>query len=303
VRQGDLLLVTQIPGEPLGRMMQRLDGTCLSHSGIAVRVDGRDGPATHLASALTHRLPRTVELGGVRWDSFERFWPHRDLYTIRMPDDLRARALDHLAQFRPRRRQAGSFSILKLVTVAAALRSVELQSTDPELAERLFRAAREVAVAFAASPVAPSYYCAELVATSYGREFTRAEMTPPEVTAYGLGREVRERAWSFRATRTLAREISAIDDPRRRATAAMSSVLLGEDWSFLHHAGTAIARSAAVALRHGGGVPSVPVPLAAPRALPDLVRPDSPIPPALVTPRMLWAAFGRESLSRMAQRG
>jgi hypothetical protein len=102
VRPGDLLLVTRIPGEPLGRLMQRLDGTVFSHSGVAVRTDEDEGPATHLASALAKDLPgRGIDIGGVRWDAFGEFWErHRDLYCIPMPDDLRRHALDYLASSR-----------------------------------------------------------------------------------------------------------------------------------------------------------------------------------------------------------
>lgn len=283
-------------------MMQQLDGTCFSHSGIAVRVDGRDGPATHLASALTHRLPGTAELGGVRWDPFERFRPHRDLYTVAMPDDLRARALDHLARFRPRRGEAGSFSVVKLVTVAAALRSVELQASDHVLAERLFTAARDVAVTWAASDDAPRYYCAELAATAYGRTFTRAELIPPDVAGGGIGDVGRPRLSDRRWVRRVARAVDALDEPRRRALVRLLGVLAGEDRGFLHHAVAAIAASAAVALRHVAGAPSVPAPLTPPRPLPALADPHAALPYALVTPRMLWVAFGRDTLSRVGLR-
>ncbi|MDD7966801.1 hypothetical protein [Actinomycetospora lemnae] len=281
-------------------MMQLLDGTCFSHSGIAVRVDGRDGPATHLASALTRRLPGSVELGGVRWDAFEKFRPHRDLYTVAMPDDLRSRALDHLARFRPRRGEAASFSVVKLVTVAAALRSIELQSSDHDRAERLFAAARRVAEVWAASDEAPSYYCAELAATAYGRPFTRAEMTPPDVAVSGIGDLARVR-WSGRVTSAVARVVNGLDEPRRRALARLLGVLAREDRGFLHHAAGAIASSAAVALRHVTGGPSAPEPLAEPRPLPAIVDPHAAIPYALVTPRMLWQAFGRDTIRRVGK--
>jgi hypothetical protein len=282
-------------------MMQLLDGTCFSHSGIAVRVDGRDGPATHLASALTRRLPGSVEIGGVRWDAFGKFRPHRDLYTVAMPDELRGRALEHLARFRPRRGEAASFSVVKLVTVAAALRSIELHDHDQDRAERLFTAARTVAETWAASDDAPSYYCAELAATAYGRPFTRAEMTPPDVAVSGIGDLPRER-WSGRVATGMARMVNRLDEPRRRSLVRLLGVLAREDRGFLHHAATAVASSAAIALRHVAGVPSAPEPLADPRFLPALADPHAVIPYALVTPRMLWAAFGRETLSRVALR-
>ena len=71
----------------------------LSHSGIAVSIDEdgrprRDGPANRIASALADNL--RYDVGGIRWDRFEEFWPSRDFYTIAMPDVLREQALDYL---------------------------------------------------------------------------------------------------------------------------------------------------------------------------------------------------------------
>lgn len=298
--------------------MQRLDGTCFSHSGIAVRVDGSyDRPATHMASALAKRLPSGVDLGGIRWDEFHTFWPSRDLYCIPMPDELRTKALEHLGPYRPEYNDEGSFSFVKLVNIAAGLRSVERYEADPETAERLFVASRDVARAWEASHDAPSWYCAELVANAYGRAFTRAEMIPPAVRGEQdrTGDDGDERRWNAWLMRMLIKEIDGIDNERGRAWSRLFTVLSMEDPGFLVDAVVAIARSGGIAvgdlvddwLDDLRGVPDeddvarTPSALTPPRALPGLPDPDSPVPHALVTPRMLWATFGPDTLVRVAQ--
>lgn len=317
VQQGDLLLVTQIPGEPLGQLMQRLDGTCFSHSGIAVRAPGvDDGPATHLASALAKNLPSGVDLGGVRWDAFDEFWSNdRELYCVSMPRHLRYRALGYLTRFEPEPDREGAFSFVKLVTVAAGLRSVELHATDPALAELLYTASRDVAATWAASVRSPSYYCAELVATAYGRRFTRAELAPPDVVGDGLGDAIDEPRWIAWLMGMLADEIDGIDNPRGRAWARLLALLSSRDLDFLTHAVAAIAGSGGKlvggmfddildAITGDDDAPAdipTPQPLGPPRAMDGLKEPDAPIPAALVTPRMLWAAFGHEDGENVLQ--
>ncbi|MDD7941987.1 hypothetical protein PHK61_26580 [Actinomycetospora lutea] len=302
--------MTQIPGEPLGQMMQRLDGTCFSHSGIAVRAPGVDhGPATHLASALAKNLPAAADLGGVRWDAFEEFWSKdRELYCVSMERHLRYRALGYLARFEPEPDREGKFSFVKLVTVAAGLRAVELHATDAALAELLHAASREVAATWAATARAPSYYCAELVASAYGRRFTRAEMAPPDVAGDGIGDGIDEPRWLAWLMGMLADEIDEIDNPRGRAWARLLGLLSSRDLDFLTHAVVAIAGSGGRLLgglfddlldtiTGGDDEPAeipVPAPLGPPRAMDGLADPDALIPDALVTPRMLWAAFGHE---------
>ena len=301
VQPGDLLLVTRIPGEPLGELMQRLDGTVFSHSGIGVRTDEDEGHATHLASALAKDLPddHDIDYGGVRWDRFDTFWPHRDLYCIPMSEPMRQRALGYLAAFAPIAGQEGTFSFVKLVNVAAALRSVELQGLDPELAARLFAATSDVADAWTASPRAPSFYCAELVAHAYGRRFTRAEMNPP--ASEGLGDDIAEPTWVARLMGLLTDEVAVIDNPRGQAWTRLFDVLFSEDWDFLGHAVTATSRSAAIVGRDVVGDPHVPEPLVLPPRATGPAWSDDPIPHALVTPRMLWAAFGQGTLRRVEQ--
>ena len=316
VRPGDLLLVTQIPDEALGQLMQRLDGTVLSHSGIAVHIDEkgerrRDLPANGIASALAENLG--VDIGGVRWDRFEEFWPSRDFYTVPMPDDLRKRALDYLDQFEPTRSKEGTFSFIKLINVAAGLRSLELHDTDPALAEELFVASRDVATTWAASPESPSYYCAELVANAYGRTVTRAEMTPPEAGGGLRWEEIREPDWAGTLVRRLERRVDQLDDPDDRAGARLLSLLVAKEWEFLVGSVTAIATSGGKALAdvlddlldlvtcnrdEPEEEPRVPEPLGPARALPDLADPESAVPHALVTPRMLWTAFGHAGEGR-----
>ncbi len=299
VRQGDLLLVTQIPGEPLGQMMESLDGTRFSHSGIATREPGGDpdGPATHLASALATKLEGDgFDLGGVRWDPFHDLWDkQRDLYCIPMTDDQRQKALAHLGVFRPEPDDEGTFSVVKLVAVAVALRSFELQTTEPGHAEALFAAAADIATAWAATDDEPSYYCAELVATAYGRPFTRAEMVPPE--GCGIGGDLEEPWWLGRLAELLSERFDRLDDARGRAWAGLISALAGGDWDFVIHAIGASTRSAFFMLgRRGEGSAKAPDRLreSAP-GHPSLAHTDVVVPHALVTPRMLWSVFGRDA--------
>lgn len=247
VRAGDLLLVTRIPGEPLGELMQRLDGTVFSHSRLAVRKDGLDGaPATHLASAQVKTVPgdSRIDLGGVRWDAFSSFRPYRALYCIPMPEPRRRRALAYLARFHEAAGARGAFSVTKLVTVAAGLRSVELRASQPELAERIFTGARDVATVRAATHRTPSYYCAELVANAYGRVFTRGEMVPPRGAGYGIGDAIEEPRWFTRLMRRVDDGIDGIGSREWRSCRRLMGVLVAEDWDFLHHALTAVTRRA-----------------------------------------------------------
>ncbi|MFC5141966.1 hypothetical protein ACFPK1_27280 [Actinomycetospora rhizophila] len=291
--------MTQIPGEPLGQMMEALDGTRFSHSGIAVRHPrgDLDLPATHMASALATKLDgEGFDIGGVRWDPFHELWDkHRDLYCIPMPDQLRGRALAYLDVFRPEPGQEGTFSLVKLVAVALALRAIELQEDRSQHAEALFTAASDIATAWAATVDEPSYYCAELVANAYGRTFTRAEMVPPKGTP-GLGDGFDEPWWISRLAALLSERFEGIDDPRGRAWAGLTSALAGGDWDFVVHAIGASARSAIFMLRGRiEGDVAVPDELVAPApGHPGLAQNDA-IPPALVTPRMLWAVFGHDA--------
>ena len=302
VQQGDLLLVTQIPGEPLGQLMEALDGTRFSHSGIAVRVGGGPGPATHLASALATKLDgEGFDVGGVRWDPFGELWAkHRDLYVIPMAPDMRARALRYLGEFRPEPGEEGTFSLVKLVAVAVALRAVEIAPDEPGHAEDLFAAASGIASAWAATADEPSFYCAELVATAYDLTFFRADMVPPAGTP-GIGGSLDESWWVRRLAEWLSDRFEHIDDPRGRSWASLTSALAGKDWDFVVGAVGASTRSAVFMLRG-----KIVGPVATPSSLrepipghPDLTRTDVPVPAALVTPRMLWAAFGRESIRRI----
>ncbi|MEJ2887977.1 hypothetical protein [Actinomycetospora aeridis] len=300
MRQGDLLLVTQIPGEPLGRLMEALDGTRFSHSGIAVRVEPGDGPADHLASALATKLDDGLDFGGVRWDPFSELWhKHRDLYCIPMSDDLRARALAYLGKYRPHPKDEGKFSFVKLVTVAAALRAFEVEPRNPGYSEPLFSAACSVASAWAATDDEPAYYCAELVATAYGRPFTRAEMVPP--AGSGIGEEFDEPWWIRKASALLSDTFGGVGGPRGESWVDLAGAV-STDWDFVAHAMGGSLRSVTFLAR--GKIeppPKVPdCPLRAPAAdHPSLARTDVPIPHALVTPRMLWQVWGQGTIRRI----
>ncbi|GAA4864483.1 hypothetical protein [Actinomycetospora straminea] len=291
--------MTQIPGEPLGRLMQDLDGTCFSHSGIAVLPGGGDGPATHLASALAKDLPDAgLDLGGVRWDPFDLFWDkHRELYCIPMPDRHRSDALRYLARFHPEPGREGRFSYVKLIAVAAGLRSIDLLDSDPALADELFAAACRVGETWTATHHAPTYYCAELVASAYGRRFTRAEMVPP--AAAGLDDDADEPEWFVRLLGLLDDEIDDVDRSRWSAWTDLLALLVRRDWPFLRRAISSSAQAGLFVLDDVEGPAALPEALGVvPPGHPGLARTD-PVPHALVTPRMLWQAFGRETIRRV----
>jgi hypothetical protein len=296
--------------------MERLDGTRFSHSGIAVRGPGvTEGPATHIASALAENL--RLDFGGIRRDEFKHFWPTRDLYTVAMPQDLRDRAVEYLAGYPDAPGDEGTFSFVKLVNIAAGLRSFELYAReDGELGERLYGAARAVAESWAASKDHPSWYCAELVANAYGRPFTRADLTPPP--ARGAIEDIPEPEDLPWVVQRLFDRVERLDG--RNGTAARLLTLLSEeDRPFLVDAVTAILASGGKLFRDAfddvvdavgdwfGGEPDpeeeprVPDPLPDPRPMPGLPDPDAPLPYGLVTPRMLWHVFGRGSLRKIQQ--
>ena len=87
---------------------------------------------------------------------------------------------------------------------------------------------------------------------------------------------------------------TALDDARGRAWAGLTSALAGGDWDFVIHAIGASTRSAFFMLgRRGEGSATTPDHLREPApGHPSLTHTDVAIPPALVTPRMLWSVFG-----------
>ncbi|WP_285657166.1 hypothetical protein [Actinomycetospora sp. NBRC 106375] len=275
-----------------------------------------EGPATHIASALAENL--RLDFGGIRRDPFSDFWPSRDFYIVAMPDELRSRALKYLEGYPDAPGDEGTFSFVKLVNIAAGLRSFELYDRDAALAERLYGAARDVAESWAASKDHPSWYCAELVANAYGRSFTRADLTPPP--SLGAREDIPEPDELPWVVDKLFDRIERLDG-RNGTAARLLTLLADEDRPFLVDAVTAIAQS-------GGKLfgevlddlvdrvldwlrgdeepdpeeePRTPDPLLDPRPMPGLPDPDAPLPYGLVTPRMLWQVFGRDSLCRVRQ--
>jgi hypothetical protein len=158
-----------------------------------------------------------------------------------------------------------------------------------------------VAQAWEATKEDPSYYCAELAAHAYGRPFTRAEMVS---AAPGLGNDVQEWLWIGRLVRTWGERVDDGGDPTRAETwAALFSLVFSEDWDFVSRAVGASTRSSFFLLGDVQGPVVRPAPLAPPPAdHPGLARTDVVIPPALVTPRMLWAAFGPDTIRRIERR-
>lgn len=315
VRPGDLLLVTQIPDEPLGRLMEELDGTCFSHSGIAIPcVHGSKCSACRprIASSQIAPLPNATDWGGIRCDDFDHFWPSRDLYAVAMTDEYRERALAKVSQFDDTAGEDGRFAITKLVAIAVALHATKLQRSPEtrDLGRRMFRAARDVAEAWRATPESPRYYCAEFVAEAYRRPFVRPELDPreqdPEASDVARRGHLPSLAELRQAVRDLLFDELAPTGEQRRARHRMLSLLAWEDPTFLWRAVTTVLDAAVFAQNDDGDPPTPPPAPAIPSPLDPALTADpdewgEEIPFALVTPRMLWAAFGREKLSRVEQ--
>ncbi len=291
--------------------MQELDGTCFSHSGIAI--PGEPGGLPRVASSQMTGLPDATDWGGIRCDDFAHFWPSRDLYVIPMSPDDRARALRRVSEFDDRAGADGRFAITKLVTIAVALHATALRRSPAtrDLGERMFAAARAVAEAWRATPECPRYYCAEFVAQAYERPSVRLELdprvvdpdTPPTDEDDGYLPSPGE---ILRAARDLLGDELRPTAEQRRARRTLLSLLAWEDPAFLWRAVTTVLDAAVFALNEDDD-PLVPPPAPAiptPLDPSETVDPDEwgdEIPFALVTPRMLWAAFGRDTLHRVAQ--
>lgn len=171
IEPGDLLLVTPKPGEPLGRLITRLDGSGFSHSAVALD-DGR------VASARGWVVGDGTDLGGVRFDRIEDFW-HKKQSVYRLavrPDVARGPALQRLRRL-GRPDDDGEFSLPKILIVAITLASWD-PGLDDEAARTLRRLGVEAARAFERLPDDRSFFCAELVAHAYGRTFPVAALTP-----------------------------------------------------------------------------------------------------------------------------
>jgi hypothetical protein len=140
-------------------------------------------------------------------------------------------------------------------------------------------------------------------------------MAPPEGSGVGIGNRIEEPRWAAWLMGMLTDEMDGLDGARGRAWARLFAILSTEDWDFLARAVGDIAKSGGIAVGDlldgwlddltGGSDESeeaaVPSALGAPRPMPGLARPTSELPHALVTPRMLWAAFGRDTIFRIKQ--
>lgn len=270
--------------------MQDLDGTIFSHSGVALG----DGV---IASAHVGPLPAGgADLGGIRRDQFDCFWPHRDLYRIPIDDQAeRDRIVAGVTAYRERAGAEGSFGFTKLFVVAAALQGSRT-GEGPGGAEVL-AAATAAANAWAANAERPRFYCAEFVATVLGRTFRVSELRAPSVVRGGGGVGIGLEDYLAALLNTVAEDLP--HTPEEVSTRRALLAALGEhDRGFLWTAVTTIAASIPFAMGDGaGGDPPVPDPLPA-----DIEPPSGLVlPNALVTPRILWQSLGHGRLQRVAQ--
>jgi hypothetical protein len=174
----------------------------------------------------------------------------------------------------------------------------------------MFRAARDVAVAWRATDECPRYYCAEFVAEAYEHTFSREDLDPRELDPDAC--EVKT-AWRvpfpeelLQAVRDLLKDELQPSGTARRARHRLLSLLMREDPAFFWRAVRTVLE-AAVFEKTEEHDPATPPPKPAiPSPLDPAVTADPDewgheLPFALVTPRMLWAAFGRDRLYRVAQ--
>ena len=173
VDPGDILLVTPMPGEPLGEMITRLDGSAFSHSGLALG-DGM------IASAHQSFLPSDpFDFSGLRADGFEHFWEKgQSVYRLAVPSaDARARAVEAVAELREP--DDGAFSVPKILIVATALATFDRSLFDEEAGASVRALAIEAARAWEGKPGERTFFCAEIVARAFGERFPLSALEPP----------------------------------------------------------------------------------------------------------------------------
>ncbi|MEJ2866443.1 hypothetical protein WCD74_01615 [Actinomycetospora sp. OC33-EN08] len=178
VERGDILLVTQKSGDALAEMIIDYDRSpsCFSHSGIA----GGDGT---IISSYPDSLDglRPVDVGGLHHDDFSHFWKlEQKIHRLVLPDDVdREAALKRLDDY-PKSRST-RFGLASIVVVAGALHALNHEGRiGQEGTAEIVWAAITAAEAWA-SP--DEFFCAEFSATIYDLTsvpFTVGDLRPPE---------------------------------------------------------------------------------------------------------------------------
>lgn len=276
VRAGDILLVTPIPGEPLGDMITRLDGSSFSHGAVAVA----GGLVASAQLSLT--LADPFDVGGVRVHPLSHFWDKgQHVFRLAVPSAARREAaLARLDQVR-RPDDDGRFSVPKLLIVAIALASYG-PALSPVDAARVRTCAIEAARAWDGGAHQREFFCAELVAHLHGAHFTVDDLAPPDPQRPGP--RAREGFLDTLLVRSLA---FLADGERRTAFERLAEVVEEVLPVFLDRSAIDILLSPFV--RTDGA--SVVRGRRTPRLRPARIAPPGPpLPRGLVTPRMLLDA-------------
>lgn len=285
IAPGDILLVTPMSGEPLGDMITRLDGSCFSHSAVAL-VGGRAASAQ-----LALSLSDPFDVGGVRVDDLSHFWEKgQQVHRLAVPSPARrTTALRRLDLLR-RPHDDGAFSVPKLMIVAIALASYGAD-LGPADAERVRGHAVAAARAWDGAARERDFFCAELVAHLHGAHFTLDDLAP--VDPQRPGPRARE---GFLDT-VLVQSLAFLSDGPRRAAFEQLAVVVEDvlptffDRSALDILLSPFVRTDGASVLRGRRVPRKrPVATA---------RPSTAwLPRGLVTPRMLldapWTAARTE---------
>ncbi|MCD2187959.1 hypothetical protein [Actinomycetospora soli] len=271
--------MTPIPGEPLGDMITRLDGSGFSHSAIAV-ADGEGRVASvHMSFCRT----RPFDLGGIRGDHVSHFWDlGQSVYRLAVrPEVPRGPALERLASWHTPE-DDGTFSVPKLVIVAIALATFA-PDLDPVQARRVRALAVEAASAWEGVPERRQFYCAELVTRLYDRPFSHEVLAPPDPQRPASGPPVQEGFLDSLLVRTLGwLTDDDLQAPYDRLLAAVEEAMP----TFLDQAAVDILLSPFL---RGDG-PALSQGRRTPRTVPDDDGRAPRLPFSLVTPRMLLDA-------------
>ncbi|MBE7163584.1 MAG: hypothetical protein INR72_20280 [Williamsia herbipolensis] len=172
VERGDILLVTRRPHDAFADLILALDGApaTFTHSGVAL------GDGTILSSyPFFDGISFPVDLGGLHVDPFAHFWGYnQSIHRLAVDPGERERAAARLDRYST---GPGSFSVPKVVVVAATLHALSPSNALPEHAKaRIVRRALQVGEAWDSDG---DFYCAEFVTHLYDWRFTLDDLRPP----------------------------------------------------------------------------------------------------------------------------
>lgn len=286
VEPGDVLMVTARPGSDFAQLILALDNAPgrFSHCGIAVG-DGRI-----ISARLFPEWRFPVDLGGLIVEPFSSFWRKGQLIHRLQVDPAEREAA--VARLRPYCAQGGSFSVPKVVAIAAALHALDRDNPLHDTARaRIVRRAAAVADAWACDG---DFYCAEFVTTVYEWDFTVDDLRPPRSHRRPVV------PWIAQHTDQLGSILftAGIHDLQRRTLHALVTELRSSDPAFLGpDPQDSIERFVrGIATRLGLATPE-------PEPVDDtpLTR-EEPIPRALVTPRMVLSKHLADGLPPLVRR-